>query len=156
MTSKKTEGFLTLDNLRREVEPKLNHICIVFDSDIGRLVGVTEDDRDFYYVVDRIRGGRTLYSAVGPVVSLKGAIPEDRYASMDGIHTANGCHAVERMVVQGVQENCVVAEDSWTVADTILARKILRNLGYATPTGGLRPPRLSLTGLKAGASRRTR
>ncbi|MHB8226259.1 dATP/dGTP pyrophosphohydrolase domain-containing protein [Acidithiobacillus sp.] len=132
MTNQKTDDFLTLDKLRAEVEPILNHICIVFDSDIGRLVGVAEDDRDFYYVVDRIRGGRTLYSAVGPVVSLKGAIPEDRYASMDGIHTVNGCPAVERMVVLDIQEASEVAEDPWTVADTILARKILRNLGYAT------------------------
>ncbi|MHB1642040.1 MAG: dATP/dGTP pyrophosphohydrolase domain-containing protein [Acidithiobacillus sp.] len=132
MTNKNPEGFLTLERFRAEVEPIRNHICIVFDGDIGRLVGVTEDERDLYYVVDRIRGGRTLYSAVGPVVSLKGAIPKDRYASMDGIHTVNGCPAVERMVVQGVQEAGVVAEDSWTVADTILARKILRNLGYAT------------------------
>lgn len=90
-----------MEKLRAEVEPILNHICIVFDMEIGRLVGVAEDAQDFYYLVDRIQGGRTQYSAVGSVISLKGVIPEDRYSSMDGIHTVNGCPAVERMVVRG-------------------------------------------------------
>jgi hypothetical protein len=131
MTNKSAEDFLTLDKLRTEVEPILNHICIVFDSDVGRLVGVAEDKNDLYYVVDRIRGGRTPYSAVGPVVSLKGRIHNDRYVSMDGIHELNRCPAVERMVVLDIQETGMVAEDPWTVGDTVLARKILLNLGFA-------------------------
>lgn len=122
MTNQKTDDFLTLDKLRAEVEPILNHICIIFDGEIGRLVGVAEGKNDFYYVVDRIRGGRTQYSAAGPVVSLKGCIPDDLYASMDTLHALNGCPAVARMVVM---------DDSWTVSDTMQARKILRNLGFA-------------------------
>ena len=72
--------------------------------------------------MDRIRGGRTQYSAAGHMVSLKGCIPDDRYASMDALHALNGCPAVARIVVM---------DDSWTVSDTMQARKILHNLGFA-------------------------
>ena len=94
--------FLTLDKLRAMVEPILNDICIVFNQDVGRLVGVAEDDQDFYYVVDRIHKDRRMQcSAVGPVFSLKGCIPDVRYAAMDRLHEVNGCPAVEQMIVMG-------------------------------------------------------
>ncbi|MDA8151503.1 MAG: DUF550 domain-containing protein [Acidithiobacillus sp.] len=110
---------LTLDKLRVQMEPMLNHICIVFDTDIGRLVGVAEDDHDFYYLVDTIACKRTRYSAVGHVFSLKDRIPEDRYAAMDRMHTENGCPAVAAMVVEW---------QDFSTADTRLANAILRYL----------------------------
>ncbi|MHB1630690.1 MAG: dATP/dGTP pyrophosphohydrolase domain-containing protein [Acidithiobacillus sp.] len=110
---------LTLDKLRVQMEPMLNHICIVFDTDVGRLVGVLEDDHDLYYLVDTIACKRTPYSAVGHVFSLKDRIPENRYAAMDDMHTANGCPAVAAMIVE-------LPEIS--TADTRLANAILRYL----------------------------
>ncbi len=114
-----TNESLTLDKLRTQVEPMLNHICIVFDTEVGRLVGVAEDEHDFYYLVDTIACKRTRYSAVGHVFSLKDRIPEDRYAAMDGIHEANGCPAVASMVVEFPE---------FSTADTRLANAILRYL----------------------------
>ncbi len=132
MANKNT--VLTLGKLRTMVAPILNHICIFLDGNVGRLVGVAEDEYDFYYVVDRIHEGRTQYSAVGSVASLKRIIPDNHYASVDRLHTSNGVPAVDDMVVivlpvaEEDADSRVVAVAVW---DTILARKILLNLGFA-------------------------
>lgn len=90
---------LTLDKLRKEVEPILNDVCIIGGTTICRLVGVAEGEDDYYYIVYTLEQKRIYWSAVGLVFSLKNCIPEDKYQIMDDILCLNECHPVEKMLV---------------------------------------------------------
>lgn len=80
---------LTLEKLADEFRPFHNHICVVHDCQLVRLVGVAEDDMDFYYKVVEM-GGRVSYcSAVGSCVSIKPGYPPDRYESVDRVFALN-------------------------------------------------------------------
>ena len=81
---------VTLKRLRESVSPFVNDLCI-FDADIVRMIGVWEDDDDFYYVVRRLRGEVVHWSAVGGFISLRPYIPEDFYNFMDNMFESNGC-----------------------------------------------------------------
>lgn len=87
--------MLSLKKLADEWRPHHNEVCMLFDLDIVRIVGVHEDDRDLYY---RVRGlGRPgmdrewCATAVGWIYSLKGLLPQERYAQTDNLLTLNGC-----------------------------------------------------------------
>ena len=90
---------LTLDKLRKEVEPILNDVCIIGGTTICRLVGVAEGADDYYYIVYTIEQKRVYWSAVGGVFSLKNCIPDNQYQAMDAILGLNGCPPVEKMLV---------------------------------------------------------
>lgn len=84
---------VTLEVLRESVSPFLNDLCI-FGADIVRMIGVSEDDDDFYYVVRRLRGEVVHWSAAGGFISLRPYIPEDFYNFMDNMFEINGCNKV--------------------------------------------------------------
>jgi hypothetical protein len=88
---------MTLNELAEEMEPFHNHIGIICDHGLGRLVGVGEDEDDLYYIVDETPGRRIWYSAVGAFESLKGKI--DRYTVLDSIFKLNGCPLVDKFMV---------------------------------------------------------
>lgn len=97
--------MLTLDKLAEEMRHMHNDMCILYDMDIVRLVGVAEDERDLYYIVrnPRHRGqdGKTEYwaSAVGHIVSLKGLYPEERYNYMDNVFSLNNASKTDEFKV---------------------------------------------------------
>lgn len=102
---------LTLDKLRKEIEPILNDVCIIGGTTICRLVGVAEGSDDYYYIVYTLEQKRVYHSAVGSVFSLKNCIPDDHYQTMDGILRANGCHPVDKMLVIADLDNDPLAAD---------------------------------------------
>ena len=79
-----------LAELAEEISPFHNHIGILYDTDLVRILGVGEEDNDLYYVCSSIGRGVHLSSAVGFLYSLKGMIPEQRYAVRDAVFTVNG------------------------------------------------------------------
>ncbi len=81
---------LTLRSLADEVRPILNDIGLIHDFSLARIVGVAEDDEDYYYIGMDHRGRRRYYSAVGSCVSLRSGYPPARYAALEGIFTING------------------------------------------------------------------
>lgn len=86
---------LTLESLAAEMQPFHNDICIVHDCEMGRLIGVAEDDSDLYYMVARLGKGVQYYSAVGSCVSLRGHYPEDAYTRLDNVHGYNNAGKTE-------------------------------------------------------------
>jgi hypothetical protein len=85
----------TLETLADEMRPFHNHVCMLYDTMLVRLVGVSQDERDLYYIVRHLNMVGTnkrqvAASAVGHCYSLKGCLPEDRYASTDAILTRRG------------------------------------------------------------------
>lgn len=77
-----------------EMRPLHNQMCILYDTDVVRLVGVGRDESDFYYITRSIRDKRGVRpgnwsSAVGHILSLKGIYPTERYAYMDHIFGLN-------------------------------------------------------------------
>lgn len=77
-----------------EARAMFNDICILADTDIVRLVGFSEDDRDYYWVTMNMRGERSGCSMVGPCISLKGLYP--RYDQLEWIFSHNGCPPQEQ------------------------------------------------------------
>lgn len=86
-----------------QMKPLLNHIVIVHDSRMGRLVGIHRDAMDLYYHI-RFRdeeaagngGRRDLYATcVGACVSLAGV---ERYEHIEADFTRNGCPPVDEFI----------------------------------------------------------
>jgi len=97
--------MLTLEKLANEMRPHHNEICIMFDSQLVRLIGVSQDDHDLYYIVqpDKSRWDDTKIvhaSAVGHIQPLRGAIPLDAYERMDKIFELKGRAPVEHFLVK--------------------------------------------------------
>lgn len=98
--------MLTLEKLADKMRPFHNHICILYDAELVRLIGVHEDQVDLYYVVQNRQGKVSYASAVGACVSLKDCYPADRYESMDHLFSLNGAPAVAHFqVTQNLTEN---------------------------------------------------
>lgn len=98
--------MMTLEKLADAMRPFHNHICILYDSELVRLIGVHEDADDLYYVVQHQRGKISYASAVGPCVSLNGLYPSKRYESMEGIFSLNGAPPeAEFRVTQNLKES---------------------------------------------------
>ena len=85
------------EKLKENVVAILNDLCLFGNCELGRMVGFIETEEDYYYSVAKLHGERVLISCVGSVLSLRGCIPEDHYANMDAIYTANGCGPVAEM-----------------------------------------------------------
>lgn len=92
------DAFLKLEE---EMKPFHNHICILHDCELVRLVGIHRDKIDFYYTVKSMtnRKGKFYASAVGHIISLKGIYPEDRYDYMDKIFGWNGAEQEENFLI---------------------------------------------------------
>jgi len=71
-----------------EIKSKFNDICLVYDSDQGRLIGFHEDEDDYYYVIKKYNGKIVLYSCCGHCTSLKGNYP--RYDYIEETFERNG------------------------------------------------------------------
>jgi hypothetical protein len=66
-----------------------NHICILFDHDLVRVIGYHEDEIDCYYKVCDANGKIWCATAVGYCVSLKDIYP--RYDILDDSFNRNHC-----------------------------------------------------------------
>jgi len=98
--------MLSLEKLAEKMRPFHNDICILYDSELVRLIGVHEDEMDLYYVVQSRQGKISCASAVGHCVSLKDRYPADRYASMDHFFSLSGAPPVAHFrVTQNLSEN---------------------------------------------------
>lgn len=83
--------MLSLQSLADEYRPFHNDICVIHDHLLARLVGVAEDESDFYYKVIPLGGKASYCSAVGSCVSLKAGYPDpERYACLDRTFALNG------------------------------------------------------------------
>jgi hypothetical protein len=81
-----------IESMIEEVRALHNHVCVVHDSDLARVVGFHEDAFDAYYACLRMnRPGqeKNLFyaSMVGAAVSLKGI---DHYDQLDSTFALNG------------------------------------------------------------------
>lgn len=92
--------MLTLQKLAQEYSPFHNHLCVVHDCKLVRLVGVVDGGDDFYYKVVELGGKVSLCSAVGSCVSLKAGYPDaERYEQLDKVFGYNGAPATEEFEV---------------------------------------------------------
>ncbi len=83
----------SFEDFASEMKTYHNDICVLYDSEIVRLVGVHQDTYDFYYTVkslDKKRGSFYYASAVGHLISLKGIYPSERYDHMNDVFNING------------------------------------------------------------------
>ena len=83
--------------LLEEMKAMYNHICIVADSDLVRLIGLGEDDSDYYWIGLSIGGKRRWYSCVGPCESLKGKL--ERYDQIDTVFSLNNAGPTDMFLV---------------------------------------------------------
>lgn len=98
----------TFETLTEELKPHHNELCLLYDTDIVRLIGVGVDDMDLYYIVQNknhrpIDGGseRVLWtSAVGGIIPLKGILPQDSYERAYNTLTYNGCPITPEFLVK--------------------------------------------------------
>ena len=81
-------------NIEDKIRPWFNHICMLYDTELVRLVGFHVDDFDCYYTVMRDDGIAFHASAVGWLYSLKDFIPEKRYEAIDRCWNMNHCPSV--------------------------------------------------------------
>ncbi len=86
-----------------ECRKMFNDICIVGDTNIGRLIGFHEDENDYYYHILYMKGKTRLHSAVGPCISLKGIYP--RYKQIDKIFSLNGAFKKNNFYRSNIEEN---------------------------------------------------
>lgn len=107
---------MKFEDFIEEMKPFHNHICIIYDTDLVRLVGVHNDERDYYYTVKSMNGrhpGMTQNlwhgTAVGHIISLKDIYPKDRYEYMDKIFEWNGATK---------EENFLVTEEKYEETET--------------------------------------
>lgn len=94
--------MLTFEKLKERHEQHHNDVCILYDCDIVRLVGVGDDGDGYYYIVRGCRPNKTVNvwaSAVGSILSLRGLIPEERYEQMDRQLTLNGAGPSEEFIL---------------------------------------------------------
>lgn len=87
----------------KECRDMHNHICIVGDTEIGRLVGCFRDQMDMYYHIrfmyghDKNSTNQDVYwSAVGACISLKDTY--SRYDQLENTFALNGCPPSEEFI----------------------------------------------------------
>jgi len=99
MFKSKEDDILTLKKLKREVEEKyFNLLCTdIVGSEAFRVVGVAEDDYDFYYISKNIKGEKKYHSALMKMIPLTTL---DDYDQMDDIFEMNGCTREESILVE--------------------------------------------------------
>lgn len=106
--------MLTLQKLAQEYSPFHNHLCVVHDCKLVRLVGVVDGGDDFYYKVVELGGKVSLCSAVGSCVSLKAGYPDaERYEQLDKVFGYNGAPATEEFEVTELISEAEPANPKW-------------------------------------------
>lgn len=85
-----TAPSAALQALRADMGRHLGTLVIVVDGQVARLLDITEDDDDLYFVVQKMGGRIILESAVGWIVPLKPCLPSQDYARMDHVFALNG------------------------------------------------------------------
>jgi len=92
---------LSMEILEKKFIPMLNDICILYDTDLVRFVGIGEDEMDFYYIVRGLSTMPRQYwaSCVGHIYSLNGLVPKERYMYMSELFTLNGSPPVDKMLI---------------------------------------------------------
>jgi len=68
----------TFKELKKELKPYKNTLVIGHFNEVVRLVGVNEDEDDYYWIYDS-KEGKSYESCVGGWVALKGVIPDEDY-----------------------------------------------------------------------------
>ncbi len=91
-------NYLTLEKLVEEMKPFHNHIGIAMDSELVRLIGIGDDDEDFYYICLHEGGKISWYTCVGPFESLKGKI--ERYDILDSCFELNNCKKTKEFLIE--------------------------------------------------------
>ncbi|MCW3782942.1 hypothetical protein [Defluviimonas salinarum] len=92
---------LTIDKLADEVRPMAGQVCLLYRSELARLIGVAEDRDDLYYVVRLKSGSEPLWlSAVGHIDPLKGHVPDEVYEGLSAVFTLNGAAPEEFQVIR--------------------------------------------------------
>lgn len=80
-----------------------NHICVLYDMEIVRLVGLGEDEYDLYYIVQHKGYEQVSWcTAVGWIYSLKGMLPEEKYKRLENHWELNHPHVPEFEIVRRV------------------------------------------------------
>lgn len=89
----------TWEEMIEEVKTSFNHICIVHDTRIARIVGIGSDFMDVYYIgMELHKDGLQYYSFVGPCESLKGKV--ERYDNLDSVFSMNRCPPQDEFLVK--------------------------------------------------------
>ena len=87
------------ENHINELKQIHNHICMLYDFKLVRLIGFGEDDEDYYYVVKNRQGKIWWASCVGWCYSIKHYLPEERYSQTENIFNLNGGTPEEEFLV---------------------------------------------------------
>src|SRR5581483_2407349 len=90
---------MTLRAFAEREWPKLNTICLDDGMSLVRLIGVSEDEYDLYYIVQHPGGRRRYVSAVCRCDSLRGALRVYLYQHLERMFNLNGCRPVRRMLI---------------------------------------------------------
>jgi hypothetical protein len=90
---------LTLRKLKSEVEEKyFNVLCTdVTGSSVFRVVGVAEDEWDFYYIIKTIKGEKQYMTAAMALISLKNL---EEYEAINAVHQLNGSTLEKEILVE--------------------------------------------------------
>jgi hypothetical protein len=80
-----------------EVRALHNHICILYDMELVRVIGFREDELDYYYHVRNMDGREWFGTFVGGCVSLKDSYPG--YEVLDANWARNHCPPSEEFLV---------------------------------------------------------
>lgn len=98
--------MLIRNDVIKDLQTKFNDIGIIGNSDLVRLIGFHEDERDYYYHIlymnGRNRGSdknNAYFTMVGSFLSLKGLIPDYDYTSLDNVFSLNGAPPSKEFVV---------------------------------------------------------
>tara|TARA_Y100000310_G_C20700285_1_gene829076 strand:- start:7033 stop:7326 length:294 start_codon:yes stop_codon:yes gene_type:complete len=90
----------TFEDFTKEMRPYHNHICMIYDFELVRLLGVAENDRDMYYIIKKAGFSQKEYwgSAVGRCITMAGIYPY--YDVMENLFCLNGCPPTKEFRVE--------------------------------------------------------
>lgn len=90
----------------------MGQICLLYRSDLVRLMGVAEDDMDLYYVVERPGYPATTgwASAVGHIDPLKASLPDEVYHGIERHFSFNGSEPKPAVILKGRPDTLVSTE----------------------------------------------
>jgi len=89
---------MNYDTEVKKLKKHHNEMCLLYDTDICRLVGFVDGGMDYYYLI-RTRAGKVmLASAVGRILPLKNILPDDNYQRMDEDFERNTAGKVEKFI----------------------------------------------------------
>lgn len=102
---------MTWDEMVDEVKQMFNHICIVHDMKIIRVVGISSDFMDVYYLGMDPQNGLQHYTFVGPCESLKGKV--ERYDCLDAHFSMNRCPPEDEFLIKASTPEEDAVDAAW-------------------------------------------